>query len=61
MSEDEVQNRRLNYLKDLVRTIIDTNQKLDDISPLEGEEEAAQRKQEGPGLKILTPQQIITT
>ena len=25
MSEDEVENRRLNYLKDLVRTIIDTN------------------------------------
>ena len=61
MSEDEVQNRRLNYLKDLVRTIIDTNQKLDDISPLGSEEEAAQRKQEGPGLKILTPQQMITT
>ena len=38
MSEDEVENRRLNYLNDLVRTIIDKNQKLDEKS----EEEAAQ-------------------
>ena len=57
MSQDEVENRRLNYLKDLVRTIIIiTNQKLDQKS----EEEAAQRQQEGEGLKILTPQQMIT-
>ena len=60
MSEGEVENRRLIYLKDLVRTIIDTNQNFDDISPLEGEEEASQRQQEGQGIKILTPQQMIT-
>ena len=30
MSKDEVENRRLNFLKNLVRTIIDTNQKLDE-------------------------------
>ena len=58
MSEDEVENRRLNYLKDLFRTIIDTNQKLDDISSLESEEEAAKRQQ-GQGLKIMTPKQMI--
>ena len=45
MFEDEVQNRRLNYLKDLVRTIIGTNQKLDNISALERKEEAARRQQ----------------
>ena len=55
MSEDEVENRRLNYLKDLVRKIFDANQKLDDMPDLETEESAAQRQQ-GQGLKILTPQ-----
>ena len=56
MSEDKVENRKLNYLRDLVRTIIDTNQKLDEKS----EEEATQRRQKEQGLKILTPQQMIT-
>ena len=56
MSEDEVENRILNYLKDLVRTVIDTNKKLDEKS----EEKAAQRLQQGEGLKILTPKQMIT-
>ena len=56
MSEDEVENRILNYLKDLVRTVIDTNKKLDEKS----EEKAAQRQQQGEGLKILTPKQMIT-
>ena len=58
MFEDEVENRRLNYLKDLVGTIFDTNQKLDDILSLESEEEAAKR-QEDQGLKIMIPKQII--
>ena len=53
MSEGEAE-------KNLVRTVIDTNQKLDDIPPLEGEEEAAKRQQEEQGLKILFPQQMIT-
>ena len=52
MSEDKVENQRLNYLKDLVRKIVDTNKKL-------GEKTAAQRQQ-GQRLKILTPQQVIT-
>ena len=60
MSEDDVENRRLNYLKDLAfRKIVDANQKLDDVPDLETEESAAQRQQ-GQGLKILTPQQMIT-
>ena len=57
MFEDELQNRRLNYLKDLVRTIIGTNQKLDNISALERKEEAA-RRQQGQGLKIMIPKQM---
>ena len=59
MSEDEVEHKKLNYLKDLVRKIVDANQKLDNMPPLETEEEAAQR-QKGHGLKILTPKQMIT-
>ena len=55
MSENEVKNKRLNYLKDLVRKIVDVNQKLDEKS----EKEAAQ-KQKGEGLKILTPKQMNT-
>ena len=43
MSKDEVENRRLNYLKDLVKKIVDANQKLDDMPPLETEEEAEKR------------------
>ena len=50
MSEDEVENKILNYSKDLVRKIVDAHQKSDEKS----EEEAAQ-KQQGQGLKILTP------
>ena len=34
MSEDEVENKRLNYLKEVARKIVDANQKLDDMSPL---------------------------
>ena len=53
MSEDKVENRKLDYLRDLVRKIIDTSQKL-------GEEKVAQGQQEGQGLKKLNPQQMIT-
>ena len=59
MSKDEVKNRRLNYFKHLVRKIVDANKKLDDMPDLETEESAAQRQQE-QGLKILTPEQMIT-
>ena len=59
MSKDEVKNRRLNYFKHLIRKIVDANKKLDDMPDLETEESAAQRQQE-QGLKILTPEQMIT-
>ena len=58
MSEDEVQNKKLDYLRDSVRKIVDASQKLDDMSDLESEESAVQIQQ-GQGLKI-TPQQMIT-
>ena len=59
MSEDEVENKRLDYLKDFVRKIVDANLELDNMPDLETEEAAAQRQQ-GQGLKILTPKQMIT-
>ena len=60
MSENEVEYYlNEDYLRDLVKTIVDTSQKLDDMPPLETEEDAA-KKQKGQGLKILTPQQTIT-
>ena len=49
MSEDELENKKLDYLRDLVETIVNASQKLD-------EEKATQ----GQGLKILTLKQMIT-
>ena len=57
MSGDEVENKKFCYLKALVRKVVDANQKLDDMPPLESEKDAAQRQQ-GQGLKILTPKQM---
>ena len=57
MSGDKVENKKFCYLKALVRKIVDANQKLDDMPPLESEKDAAQRQQ-GQGLKILTPKQM---
>ena len=51
MSENDVKNKKLDYLKDLVRTIVDASQKLD--------EEKAAKGQPGQGLKMLTPKQMI--
>ena len=45
MSEDEVENKKLNYLKDLVRKIVDASQKLDDMADLETEESDTERQQ----------------
>ena len=45
MSEDEVGNKTLNYLRDVVRTIVDGTQKLDDMPDLESEESATERQQ----------------
>ena len=52
ISEDEVENKILDYLRDLVRKIVDASQKLC--------EEKATQRQQGKGLKILTPKQMIT-
>ena len=61
MSKDKVEEKKhLNHLKDLVGNIIDTKQKLNDMPPLETEEEAEKRQQLRQGLKILTPKQMIT-
>ena len=59
ISEDEVENKTLNYLKDLVRKIVDANQKLDDMPDLQSEEEA-EKIQKGQVLKILTPKRLIS-
>ena len=59
MPEDEVKNKGLDLLKNIVTKIVDANQVLDDMSPLETEEVAEKRLQ-GQRLKILTPQQMIT-
>ena len=59
MPENEVKNKKLDLLKSIVRKIVDAIQILDDMPPLETEREAAERQQ-GQGLKILTPQQMIT-
>ena len=59
MYENDVNNQKLDYRKDIVKTIVDVNQKLDDMPDLESKESASQ-KQKGQGLKILTPKQITT-
>ena len=52
MPKNEVKIKGLDLLRDIIEKIID-------MSSLKTEEEAAQRQQ-GQGLKILTPQQMIT-
>ena len=58
MPVDEVKNKELDLLKDIVRTIVDANQISGDMPPLETEKEAAER-QKGQGLKIMTAKQMI--
>ena len=58
MSKNEIKNKKLDLLADLVEKILDINGLLN-IPDLGSEESAAQR-QEGQGLKILTPKQMIT-
>ena len=55
MSEDEVKNKKLDLLAELVKKLVDINEQPDiiDMPPLE-------RQQEGQGLKILAPKQMIT-
>ena len=58
MSENEIRNKRLNLLANFIEEVL-IGDRMNDMLPLESEEEAAQRQQE-QGLKILTPQQMIT-
>ena len=58
MPENEVKSRKLDLLAGLVEKILDING-LRNIPDL-GSEESAAQKQQGQGLKILTPQQMIT-
>ena len=57
MSENEIRNKRLNLLASFIEEVL-IGDRMNDMPPLESEE-AAQRQQ-GQGLKILTPQQMIT-
>ena len=58
MSENEVKNKKLDWLASLVEKILDINELLN-IPDLKSEESATERQQ-GQGLKILTPEQMIT-
>ena len=59
MSENDVKNKGLDLLKNIVEKILDAN-KLLDISELESQSSPEQRRnQQGQGLKILTPKQMI--
>ena len=59
MSENEVKNKGLDLLKNVVEKIVDAN-KLLDMPELETEKSAERRRnQQRQGLKILTPKQMI--
>ena len=58
MSENEIRNKRLDVLANFIEEVL-VGDRMNDIPPLESEEDAAQR-QKGQGLKILTPKQMIT-
>ena len=68
MCDDEVKNKNLDLIAYLVEKILDIVKKINnqeeqpditDMPPLETEEEA-EKRQQGQGLKILTPKQMIT-
>ena len=50
--ENEVENKKLDLLRNIVGKIVDAFQKLES-------EEEAEKRQQGQGLKILTPKQMI--
>ena len=62
MSENEVKNKRLDYLKDLIKNIITAGQKFDDMPEEEIEIQYTPPRyfKKGTGLKIMTPNQLIT-
>ena len=58
MPENEVKNKKLDLLAVLVEKILDINELLN-IPDLKSEESATERQQ-GQGLKEMTPKQMIT-
>ena len=59
MSKNEVKNKGLDLLKNIVEKILDANELLD-IPELESEKSAEQRRnQQEQGLRILTPKRMI--
>ena len=58
MSENEIRNKRLDVLANFIEEVL-IGDRMNDMPPLETEEDAA-KKQKGQGLKVLTPQQMIT-
>ena len=58
MSENEIKNKRLDVLANFIEEIL-IGDRMNYMPPLEDEDSAAQRQQ-GQGLKILTPKQMIT-
>ena len=58
MSENEIRNKRFDLLANFIEQVL-IGDRMNDMLPLEDEEAAAQRQQ-GQGLKLLTPKQMIT-
>ena len=58
MPENKIKNKKLDLLAGLVEKIFDINELLN-IPDLKSEESATERQQ-GQGLQILTPEQMIT-
>ena len=59
--KNAVKNKKLDLLAGLVENFVDINEQLN-MPELETEESAEQRRnQQGQGLKILTPQQMLST
>ena len=58
MSVNEIRNKRLNLLANFIEKVL-IGDRMNDMLPSESEEDAAERQQ-GQGLKILTPKQMIT-
>ena len=58
MSENEIRNKRLDVLANFIEEVL-FGDRMNDMLPLESEEDAAQREEE-QGLIVLTPQRMIT-
>ena len=58
MTENEIKNKKLDVLPNFIEEVL-IGDRMNDMPPLESEEDAVQRQQ-GQGLKIMTPKQMIT-